>query len=160
MRALFRSVLFAGLPVSVFGMLCFAAILTAADLPGSCYHAAAALPLLCGCLLSGFRAGKAIRRNGLRCGLCAAFLLTAIWYAAACILCRRLLLPVLLLLTMPCGMLGGVFGVNTKLPLPKRRLHGAERLSCRILLSCKTAEGKRRAKRNQGKTDAGKLENC
>lgn len=160
MQTCFCSVFLCGIPVSVLGMLGAAALLTAADLPFSCYHVIAVLPLLCGCLLSGYRAGKAARRNGWQNGFAAALLLTAIWYAAACFFCRRSFLPVLLILSLPCGMLGGVLGVNTKLPLPKRRHHGAVRIPRGILLGCKAAAGRRRARRNQTASGRDDAKNC
>lgn len=154
------SVLLCGVPVSCAGMLGTAALLTVTDAPYFCFRAGAVLPLLCGAFLAGFRAGKRIRRNGLRCGASAAFLLTLLWYAAVCIWIRRIGVPRLLLLTVPCGMLGGVLGVNTKLPLPQRHSHAASGVPRRLSLSCKAAAGKRRARRNPSKSGAEQPKNC
>ena len=147
MRDLIFAVLCSGIPASLLGMLGIAALLTAVDLPFPFHTAAAAAPLLSGCFLAAYRAGKRQRRGGLYCGFLAAFLLTALWYAAACLFCRRLYLPVLLLLSLPCGMCGGVCGVNTQLPVPHRRPHAAKRLSGQLAISHEAKSGIRRAKR-------------
>ena len=149
MRDLIFAVLCSGLPASLLGMLGAAALLTVFDLPFPYHTAAATVPLLSGCFLAAYRAGRRQRRGGLHCGFLAAFLLTALWYAAACILSRRLYLPVILLLSLPCGMLGGVCGVNTRLPVPHRRLHAAKHLSGQLLLSHDAKSGLRRAKRKR-----------
>lgn len=128
MRIVLRDALAVGLSVSGAGMLGTAWVLCYLDLPLRYYSAAAALPLLCGCFAAGFSAGRRLRQGGWRCGAFAALLLTAFWYAAACALRGALQSPMLLLTALPGGMCGGVFGVNTPLPEPHRRLHRAERL--------------------------------
>ena len=159
-RTVLRAVLLCGIPVSVLGILAAAAVMTAAELPFSVYPFAAALPVLGGCLLAGCRAGKRARRGGLRCGLLAALLLTGLWYAAACLLCGRMRIPRLLLLTLPCGMLGGTAGVNTKLPLPHRKIHALRKLPLRLTLAQRVRKGIHRARRNSPKTDSNDAKNC
>ena len=163
MRAVLFAVLFCGIPVSVLGFLAVAALLTAADMPGFVYSISAALPVLTGCLSAGYFAGKQARRGGLRCGLLAAFLLTALWYAAARILFGRCRL-LLLLLTLPCGMLGGVSGVNTKLPLPHRKLPAIRRIPLRLTFAHRIRQGVHRARRNTARvspeSDSSKPKNC
>ncbi len=134
MRELFLACLRGGLPVSVLGFACVTVLLTLTDLPHRAYAWAGALPLLAGCFCAGFSAGKHIRRHGLKNGAFAALLLGLMWYAAACIVLRTLRSPVLLLAACPAGSLGGMFGVNTALPLPGRRSHRAARLRTRCAL--------------------------
>jgi putative membrane protein (TIGR04086 family) len=148
MRAVLFAVLCSGIPASLLGMLTAAALLTAFDLPPAFHLPAAAVPLLIGCFLSGFRSGRMLRSGGLHCGFLAALLLSALWYAAACLTAHRLYPPVLLLLSLPSGMCGGVCGVNTRLPAPRRRSHTAKRLPQRLVLSYNTRTGIRRAKKH------------
>ena len=146
MHEILFAVLFCGIPVSLGGMLAAAALLTMLDIPSAYYPAAAAVPVLGGCLVCAFCAGKRLRRGGLRCGLRSALLLTVIWYAVSCLMRGRPALPVLLFLTLPCGMIGGAAGVNTKLSLPHRRSHTAQRLPQKLILSRQAAKGIRRAR--------------
>lgn len=134
MYQILRDCLFAGVPASVLGLLGTAALLTGLDLPLQWYPAAAALPLLCGCFAAGFSAGKRLRRCGWRCGAEAALLLTLLWYAADCLICGVLRSPMLLLVTLPAGMCGGVCGVNTRLSSPRKRMHWAVHLRERLIL--------------------------
>ena len=115
--------LLAGIPVSAGLFCCTAALMTAADLPPGTEPAAAMLPLLAGCFVSGEAAARRLRRRGLQAGACSALLLTGIWYAAACIVLHRLLLPFALLLTVPAGMLGGMTGAALNAPRIRRRTH-------------------------------------
>lgn len=147
MREILCAVLLCGIPVSLLWMLAAAALLTAVDLSFVYYSAAAAIPLLCGCILAGYRAGKRLRSGGLRCGLLTALLLSALWYAAVCILSRRLHSPALFLLSLPSGMFGGVCGVNIRLPMPERRLHTARRIPLQLALSQNAATEIRRVSR-------------
>ena len=123
MRNIIRACFGAGLPVSAAGFALLAAALSRISLPLRCYPAAAALPLLAGCFCAGFSAGKRNRKNGIRCGLLASLLLAAVWYAAACVSAQQLRSPLLLCMLLPAGISGGICGVSTELPLPKRRPH-------------------------------------
>ena len=76
-----------------------------------------------GCFAAGYSAGKRRRRGGIVCGSMPALLLSAVWYAAACVLAGRLRMPWLLTVLLPAGICGGICGVNTKLPEPRRRPH-------------------------------------
>lgn len=139
MREVLRGCLRCGLPVSFIMTMLLALLMTAADLPLQCYRAAAALPLCAGCICAGFSAGRAGRRNGLCSGFGAALLLCLVWYAGVCMQGGALRSPRLLLLSLPCGMYGGVCGVNTRQPMPRRRSHTALRLREKVLLRGKTA---------------------
>lgn len=128
MRHIIRACLLTGLPVSAAGFAGLTVLLTAADLPLRLYPAAACIPLLLGCLCAGFSAGRTARLHGIRCGSLAALLLSAVWYAAVCIITGTLRSPMLLCVLLPAGAAGGILGVNTRLPLTKRRSHLAARL--------------------------------
>lgn len=128
MKTLFRACLLAGLPVSLLSLAGLAALLTFAELPLQYYAAAAALPLMAGCFAAGFSAGRRLRHGGIRNGSTAALLLSALWYAADCADCGEMRSPALLLVLLPCGICGGICGVNTPLPKPHRRLHGSRRM--------------------------------
>ena len=148
MREIWFSVIFCGIPATVFGMLAAAALLTYIDLSGVYYTAAAAIPLLGGCLLCG-----------------RALLLTSLWYAAACLLAGRLFVPMLSILTLPCGVIGGICGVNTRLPLPHKRMHTAQQFPQRLMLSRQAASGIRRARaqkreQQQAESDEIQPESC
>lgn len=165
MREIWFSVIFCGIPATVFGMLAAAALLTYIELSGVYYTAAAAIPLLGGCLLCGRVAGKRLRRGGIRCGLLSALLLTSLWYAAACLLAGRLFVPMLSILTLPCGVIGGICGVNTRLPLPHKRMHTAQQFPQRLMLSRQAASGIRRVRAQkrtlqQAESDAKQSESC
>ena len=147
MHEILSAVLCCGLPASVCGLLAGALLLTVAAVPLSCCAFLAVLPLLFGAVLAGFRAGKRRRRDGIRSGLLTALLLTACWYLVCSLLNRCLRPPLLLLLTLPCGMLGGVLGVNTKLPLPQKRCSLVRRLPLRVALGFRICRERRRAKR-------------
>lgn len=123
MRLWIRACLLAGMPVTLLGMLAAAGMLTVFDLPLRYYPSAAAIPLLTGCFAAGYSAGKRRRRGGIVCGSMPALLLSACWYAAACLLTGRLRSPLLLTVLLPAGISGGICGVNTKLPEPHRRPH-------------------------------------
>lgn len=123
MRLWIRACLLAGMPVTLLGMLTAAGMLTVFDLPLRYYPSAAAIPLLTGCFAAGYSAGKRRRRGGIVCGSMPALLLSACWYAAACLLTGRLRSPLLLTVLLPAGISGGICGVNTKLPEPHRRPH-------------------------------------
>jgi putative membrane protein (TIGR04086 family) len=138
MRKILRGCLLSGLPVSLILTAALAALLTAFDLPLLWYPAAAALPLLAGCFCAGFTAGKAARFHGLRCGAAAAFLLCLLWYAAVCITGGGLRNPLLMLIALPCGMCGGICGVNTRQPVPRRHSHTALHLRENAVLRRKT----------------------
>lgn len=138
MREILRGFLCCGLPVSLAGTALMSAALTAADLPLQWYPAAAALPLCAGCFGAGFSAGKAARRNGFRCGISAALLLCLFWYAGVCIMGGSLRSLMLLTVTLPFGICGGICGVNTRQPLPRRRSHTVLRLRENALLRGKT----------------------
>lgn len=125
MRVILRCCLLTGLPVSVFGLLGIALLLSVTEFSFSVYAAAAAIPILCGCFCAARSAGKHLRRGGMQTGLLCAAVLTGIWYAAVCLCTQQLRMPVLLYAALPCGMLGGIFGVNTKLPRPKPVSHRA-----------------------------------
>ena len=150
MRDLLRGCFLCGLPVTALLMLCTAALLTAADLPFSCYGAVSAVPLLCGCFAAGYVTGRSRRHHGLHCGFSAALLLSLLRYAAGCVLAGKVCLPLFLLLTLPCGICGGIFGVNTRLPLPKRRSHDAAGIRERMILRSRT----RRRPEPQDSSDA------
>lgn len=135
MREILFAVMFCGIPVSMLGMLAAAVLLTFIDLPFAFYSVSAAVPLLCGCAAAGYRCGKRLRSRGMRCGLLSALLLTGFWYAAVCLFSRKLQIPVLLLLCLPCGMSGGVCGVNTQLPIPRRRSHAVFRIPFGLAVS-------------------------
>ncbi|MBP0966497.1 MAG: TIGR04086 family membrane protein [Oscillospiraceae bacterium] len=134
MRELLFACLLAGLPVSVLGFAGMTVLLTASELPQRFYAAAGALPLLAGCFCAGISAGRRRRRGGLKNGAFAALLLSLLWYAAACVMLRALRSPVLMLTAWPAGSLGGLFGVNTVLPLPGKRSHRRERLRVRCAM--------------------------
>ena len=123
MRDWIQACLLTGLPVTLLGILSLTGMLTVFDLPLRYYPAAAALPLLTGCFAAGYSAGKRRRRGGIVCGSMPALLLSAVWYAAACVLAGRLRMPWLLTVLLPAGICGGICGVNTKLPEPRRRPH-------------------------------------
>ena len=128
MRNMIRACLLAGLPVSAACLAGLTFLLTAADLPLRLYPAAAGIPLLAGCFCAGFSAGKRQRLHGMLCGSLSTLLLAAFWYAVSCITAGALRSPALLCILLPAGAAGGVCGVNTKLPLPKRRTHLPARL--------------------------------
>ena len=123
MRTVLRACILAGVPVSAAGMLGTAALLTAVELPLRLYPVFAAVPLLCGCFVSGCCAGKRSRHGGIRCGIVAACCLTAMWFLFLCFRQEHLQAPVLLLPAVPAGMLGGICGVNTRPPVPHGRSH-------------------------------------
>lgn len=125
MAVILRCCLLIGLPISVLGMLAAAMLLSATELSFSMYAAVAAIPLLCGCFVSARSAGKSLRRGGIRIGVLCAAMLTAIWYAAVCLYTQQLRNPMLLTVALPSGMFGGILGVNTRLPNPKRISHRA-----------------------------------
>ena len=122
MRVIVISLLRTGLPVSAAGFLAAALLLTRTDLPDALLPAIAALPLLTGALLSGCDAARIRRRGGLLTGLCTALLLTAVWFAAGCVLRGRLCVPAVLPAAILCGGAGGICGVNLDAPLPRKRL--------------------------------------
>lgn len=123
MQIILCACILAGVPVSAAGMLGTAALLTAVELPLRLYPVFAAIPLLCGCFFSGFCAGKRRRRGGMFIGAAAACCLTAMWYMFICFRQAHLQAPALLLIAVPAGMLGGICGVNTVLPVPHGRSH-------------------------------------
>lgn len=131
MRWIIRGSLCAGLPVSVLCMLGTAALLTVPDLPLRMYPVFAAVPVLCGCFSAGFSAGRRRRSHGIGTGLACALLVTALWYAASFAATRRTGAPVLLSAAVPCGICGGICGVNTALPLPHRRAHTLQSIRIR-----------------------------
>lgn len=123
MRVILRCCLLIGLPLSMAGMAAMAALLTASDLPPALYPLMAALPVLTGCLSAAAAAGRILRKGGIRCGAITAALLTGIWYTAVCIGTGELHSPLLLTAALPCGILGGVIGVNRTAPKIRRRQH-------------------------------------
>lgn len=149
MRGVLRAVICWGVPVSLLGLLGTAAVLTALELPLRWYPAAGALPLLCGSFGAGYSAGRRLRRGGWRCGAEAALLLTALWYAADCVICGGLRSPMLLTAALPAGMCGGICGVNTKLPSPHRRMHRAMHVRERMVLLPKVGTARVRARKNE-----------
>ena len=134
MRIILRACILAGVPISAAGMLGTAALLTAVELPLRLYPVFAAIPLLCGCFFSGFCAGKSRRHGGVFCGAAAACCLTAMWYLFICFRQERPQLPVLLLITVPAGMIGGICGVNTVQPVPHGRSHRLSAVRARAAL--------------------------
>lgn len=134
MRRILLACLFAGLPLSLSGMLGMAAALTVLELPMKLYPLFAALPVLSGCFAAAFLAGRRRRAHGIGTGALTALLLTAMWYAAAFCLTGHPGLPVLLLSSIPCGICGGICGVNTKLPLPHRHMHRLQAASARAAM--------------------------
>ena len=134
MRSVIRACLLTGLPVSAAGMAGLTVLLTASDLPMRLYPAAACIPLLAGCFCAGFSAGKAHRLHGIRCGSLSALMLAALWYAAACVAGGTMRSPVQLCILLPAGAAGGICGVNTRLPLVKRRTHLPARIRVRTAL--------------------------
>jgi len=134
MRTVGKMCLLAGIPVSAGLFCCTAALMTAADFPPGAEPAAAMLPLLAGCFVSGEAAARRLRRRALQTGALSALLLTGIWYAAACIILHRLPLPFALLLTVPAGMLGGMTGAARNAPRIRRRTHLVSFLRPRIRL--------------------------
>ncbi len=144
MREIVYAVLLCGIPASFIGMLAIAVLLTAIDLSYVYYSIVAAIPLLLGCVLAGYRAGKRLRSGGWHCGLLTALLLSGFWYAVVCVLSHKLHSPMLLLFSLPCGMVGGICGVNTRLPMPERRFHSVRRIPVQLALSQNTAKGIRR----------------
>lgn len=149
MRKVWRDIFLFGVPISLLGLLGTAALLTALELPLQWYPAASALPLLCGSFGAGCSAGRRLRHGGWRCGAEAAFLLTALWYAADCMLCGGLRSPMLLTAALPAGMFGGICGVNTKLPAPHRRMHRAMHLRERMVWIPKVGQARIRARKNE-----------
>lgn len=134
MRHIIRACLLTGLPVSAAGFAGLTVLLTASDLPLRLYPAAACIPLLAGDFCAGFSAGKKARLHGIQCGSLAALLLSVLWYAAVCITTGTLHSPLLLCIMLPTGAAGGILGVNTRLPLTKRRVHLAARIQVRAAM--------------------------
>ena len=138
MRGILRSCLIVGIPVSVCGMLAAALLLTKLDVSMQHYPFFAAIPLLCGCFFAGLSTGRRQRHGGLYHGLLAAFLLTVLWYLAVFGCTHALHFPWVLFAAIPCGMCGGVIGVNLKAPAihrpPHRMIGGRERLILRTKL--------------------------
>ena len=145
MRIMIRACFLTGLPVSAAGLAGLAVLLTAADLPLRCYPAAAAVPLTAGCFCTGISAGRQHRLRGIRHGSLSALLLAGFWYAVSCITAGTLHSPMLLVLLIPAGAAGGVFGVNTGLPLPHRRSHLPERLRTQTALLLRHRPAKKAA---------------
>ena len=117
-----RYCLLIGIPVSVCCMLLTAAALTLPDIPFSLYALFAAFPIMLGCFLSAYFAGKSRRRHGIRTGSICALLLSVCWLTACSLMNGGFAYP-LLFLSVPCGILGGILGVNARLPLPHKRSH-------------------------------------
>lgn len=145
MRNTIRACFCTGLPVSAAGFALLAAMLSKVSLPLRCYPAAAAVPLLTGCFCAGFAAGRRNRRNGIRCGFSASLMLSALWYAAACLSVQQWRSPLLLCMLLPAGISGGICGVCTRLPLPGRRSHlpGVLRTETALLLRHRPPKKKR-----------------
>ena len=123
MRTMLRAVLTVGVPVSGMLFLLCAAVYTWTDLPFPLLRAAAVLPVLCGSYFAAYTAGRRLRVHAMRRGAETALLLTVLWYLAAVLRAGKLLLPYPLLLTLPCGAVGGVLGAEKAQPMPRRRLH-------------------------------------
>ena len=104
------------------------ALFWAADLAAAGFGAPVACVAWAGCFCAGFSAGKRQRLHGMLCGSLSALLLAVFWYAVSCITAGALRSPALLCILLPAGAAGGVCGVNTGLPLPKRRTHLPARL--------------------------------
>lgn len=132
MREMLRAVLLMGLPVSVLLFLGAAAGYVWTDLPAGVLRVLAVLPVLAGALLSGCAAGRRGRKRVLASGAGAACLLTALWYLAAALHTGALCPPVLLLLTVPCGAAGAVWGAAGEPPQMRRRMHKLIPLRTRI----------------------------
>lgn len=128
MRNILRGVLLRGVPVSVLLMLGTALLLTVPDVSAGVYRVCAGLPLLCGGFASGWYAGRRNRRHGLRDGLPAGCLLTAVWYASVRLSGMHPGFPVLMPAVCLFAMCGGAAGVNRKAPEPRQAPHGCIRM--------------------------------
>ena len=123
MKTVLRICLFAGLPVSLLCFALAAALYTFFDLPARALPPLAALPLFCGCFLTAEMSARCLRHHCIRCGICAALLLSGIWYAACCISAGEFRPPAALLCTLPAGLLGSLLGMSREASLPRRRMH-------------------------------------
>ncbi|MBR6760624.1 MAG: TIGR04086 family membrane protein [Oscillospiraceae bacterium] len=123
MRVLQEAVLLIGIPISVLGMVCGALLATVMDLPAWGYGVLGTLALMAGCFYAGWFAGKRLRRHGLRWGLLCGAVVTTLWLLFAMVVTQSVGIPLLLLFTLPAGMVGGVLGVNGSAPIAGKRSH-------------------------------------
>lgn len=131
-RTVLRCCLLRGIPVSAGLFLMLAAVVQRVDLPEGIFPMLAAMPAVFGSYLTGASAGRRMRRGGLRTGAASALLMTGLWYAAACVLAKKLPVPALFGVSLPAGMLGGIRGVNRPAPRRGRRLHRLPALAAAV----------------------------
>lgn len=115
-----RSILLASAAgLFLFYLLCAAAaaVLCLLDLPSSALNAIVYLARAAACLCAGFRAGRRLRRGGMKTGLLCGLLTGLLIHLTAALLLLQIdFFPSLsaLLSATGCGVLGGIWGVNTK----------------------------------------------
>lgn len=120
-------VLLCGVPVSALGIFSAAVLASAVDLPAALLPVLAELPVMLGTFLAAYRAGKRERRRGMRCGLRCGILLSGGWYLLAGS-SAGFGIPVCMLVSVPCGICGGILGVSRPAPAIHRRMHTLRRI--------------------------------
>ncbi|MBR5370766.1 MAG: TIGR04086 family membrane protein [Oscillospiraceae bacterium] len=147
MRFVVRSLILRGIPLSAAGMFAAATLFAEIDLPAAVQSALANLPVMFGAWASAFYAGKRLRRGGILCGIYTSLLLSGGWYFFAG--CHAGFgFPLCIVLALPCGIWGGITGVNRPAPAVRRRIHAAARILKSASLSTSHAAAVRRTSRN------------
>lgn len=132
MPIIVRNVLTWGMTVSIVGMAGAAWFWLVMDCSERAAGIFGAVPLLLGAFCASLPSGRRLRRNGLAVGAVCGGLLTLLWYIAASVYCGVWRLPMLLVLTVPVGMAGGVVGVNCPPEPIRRRLHKPRNTALRL----------------------------
>lgn len=146
MRFLVHCVLLYGVPVSAAGFFLFAWVFSVMDLPFAVLTALASFPVMLGAWCASAAAARRLRARGIRCGLLCAGMLSGGW-ALLSALCTGGGFPLCILLSLPCGLAGGVFGVNRPAPGIHRRFHAAKRMPRRLSLTAAGTAAKHRTRR-------------
>ena len=146
MRLLVRCVLLYGVPVSAAGFFLSACVFSVLDLPFAVLTGLAAFPVMLGSWCTAAAAARRRRTHGIRCGLLCAGMLSGGW-ALLSALCTGGGFPLCILLSLPCGIAGGVFGVNRRSLRIRRRFHAAKRVPRRLSLNAAGTAAKHRTRR-------------